>query len=337
MIDADIKFEFEPDVRRAEAIDLRMQRELGMSLAHVREHCLGVLPFDDPSLSTLITRLNDGKPVAPSVFAAYYELVVAIGEDDEATAVKKLDEIASAAEVDDGIETVVLGDPRLGANNDRFIEMMSGDPRDDPDLEIGFTTPEIHVAEAFRGRLTEGFSLLDQAIPGLAGEIRKIIRLIVIAGSDLTKKMQFDGGSHFQLWGALFLNANFHPDRVAVAEVLAHETAHSLLFGFCTDEALVENDDDELFSSPLRLDPRPMDGIYHATFVSARMHWAMKRLAESPLLTADEKERAIAAADADTKNFYSGHAVVEAHGRLTKTGARLMESAKAYMDHQHAT
>lgn len=335
-MDADIKFEFEPDVSRAEAIDLRMQRELGRSLAYIRERCLGVLPFDDPSLLRVIERLNDGKPVAPSVFAAYYELVMAISDDDEASARAKLDEIASATEVADGIETVILGDPCLGANNDRFIEMMSGDAGDDPDLEIGFTTPAKDVAEAFRGRLTEGFSLLDQAVPDLGGEIRKIIRLVVIAGSDLTKKMQFDGGSHFQLWGALFLNANFHPDRIAVAEVLAHETAHSLLFGFCTDEALVENDDDELFSSPLRLDPRPMDGIYHATFVSARMYWAMTRLAESPLLTSSEKERAIAAADTDMKNFYSGYGVVDAHGQLTRTGARLMASAKAYMDSQRA-
>ena len=115
-------------------------------------------------------------------------------------------------------------------------------------------------------------------------------------------------------------------------EVIAHESAHSLLFGFCTDEPLVENRGDELYTSPLRPDPRPMDGIYHATFVSARMHLAMSRLAESGMLDQESRDAAIRAAASDAANFEAGYAVVRDHGRLTRTGRALMDSARAYMD-----
>ena len=75
-----------------------------------------------------------------------------------------------------------------------------------------------------------------------------------------------------------------------------------------------------------------MDGIYHATFVSARMHWAMTRLARDADLSAQDRERALAAAAADAVNFASGHGVVAEHGQLTALGEGLMAGAKAYMD-----
>ena len=71
---------------------------------------------------------------------------------------------------------------------------------------------------------------------------------------------------------------------LSLLETLAHEAAHSLLFGIQISGPLVLNPDDARFASPLRVDLRPMDGVYHATFVSARMHFAMQELLASGLL-----------------------------------------------------
>lgn len=73
-------------------------------------------------------------------------------------------------------------------------------------------------------------------------------------------------------------------------ETLAHEGSHSFLFGLTMEEPLVRNPDDELFPSPLRQDRRPMDGIYHATYVSARMYYALDQAKRSGLL--DEAQQA---------------------------------------------
>jgi HEXXH motif-containing protein len=133
------------------------------------------------------------------------------------------------------------------------------------------------------------------------------------------------------LWGALFLNPARPKSDIELIESLAHESAHSLLFGFAIDDALVENPDDERFESPLRDDPRPMDGIFHATFVSARMHYAMATMAASGLLSEEEAALARAAMERDRRAFYDGLATVDAKGRLTRRGKGLIAGARDYM------
>lgn len=319
--------DFVPDPRRARAIDRRMHRELSASLTHVCEASRGQIAFDEVAMAQLIAGLSSGVGHKPSTFGRYYDLVRAIGDDNFASGERLFAELAAAAPAAPGLEVLAIDDPALGEDSARYLRMMN----DDPTVDLSFEAPKPADAASFRVRLADALALLDEALPELAGEIRAIVRQIVIAGSDPARKYQFDGGSHYQLWGALFLN-HHHAGRVALAEVLAHESAHSLLFGFCTDEALVENEDEERFASPLRVDPRPMDGIYHATYVSARMHWTMARLAESGQLTAAERRFALDAAAADLKNFGAGHGVVAKHGALTGLGRGLMQAARGYID-----
>ena len=143
--------------------------------------------------------------------------------------------------------------------------------------------------------------------------------------------MEFDGASHYQFWGLLLLNPSHHHTPLGIAEVLAHEAGHSLLFGLTVDEPLVLNEDDELFISPLRPDPRPMDGIYHATFVSARMAWVMEALADSGLLTPAEQQHARNEAAKDRENFSKGWQTVVQHGRLSATGTQIIENAHRWV------
>jgi hypothetical protein len=321
-------FDFEPDARRAALLTRLMHAQLAASLSHIRDRADGIVEFDRAGLDRTIRLLESGGTLPPATFADYYELVPALAEGDEDRARPLFGALAAAEPVPPGLRVVALGDDRLGAASERYARLMNGDPS----MPLGFLPPSAELAADFRTRLARGFDLMERAIPELAGEIRAIINEVVIVAGDRTKKFQFDGGSHFQLWGALFLNAEYHQTDLAVVEVLAHECAHSLLFGFCTEEPLVLNRDDELYTSPLRPDPRPMDGIYHATFVSARMHWAMSRLAASALLDEGDRQRAVEAAAKDARNFEAGHAVVAAHGRLTRTGSGLMEAARRYMD-----
>lgn len=322
------RFDFYPDPGRALHLDRGMHRELGLSLRHVCEASKAAIQFDQIGMNRLIGLSSGYEILSPAVFARYYELVEAITDDRFDDARRLFDELANAKPVPKTLQVVTLGEPELGDESERYSRLMNADTS----IQLGFLPPAPEVAAAFRERLARGIRLLDTVLPELAGEIRAIVHQIVIVGSDPTAKFQFDGGSHYQLWGALFLNGNFHPDEIAIAEVLAHESAHSLLFGFCTHEPLVHNADEELFSSPLRVDKRPMDGIYHATFVSARMHWAMSRLAQSDALDTQQKQRARTAAAADAVNFNAGYAVVAEHADLSSLGRSLMASAKAYMD-----
>jgi len=319
---------FQPDAARAVELNARMHLELAASLRHVCEQSRGVLKFDEGAMARLQQRLSDGVNYPAATFARYYELVDAIVEDRLDEAQTLFLELGEAQPWDGGLDVSVLGSPELGSESLRYTRMMNSDPT----LDLGFTVPADPVAAAFRRRLGAGLDQLRRGLPELFGEFSAIVRQIVLCGGDPAKSQQFDGGSHFRLWGSLFLNAEFHPTPLAVVEVLAHESAHSLLFGFCTQTPLVENDEAERFASPLRTDPRPMEGIYHATYVSARMCCAMTQLIQTDVLTADEVDLARAAALQDRDNFYAGHGVVAEHGRLTEMGAALMASAKSYMD-----
>src|SRR5206468_121331 len=54
-------------------------------------------------------------------------------------------------------------------------------------------------------------------------------------------------------------------------EHIVHECAHQHLFALQLIDPVVLNDKNELFDAPIRLQKRPMDGIFHACFVLARM------------------------------------------------------------------
>lgn len=324
----DLDLKFAPDPARAAMLNRRMHRSLADSLTYIVEQARGACAFDEPALATLVAQLHGGAQFGASTFAAYYRLVPALAQGNEPTATAAFESLAEARPIEPGLRVMSLSADELGDRFDTYYQLMNGDPS----FPLGMRTPPPAVSEQFRERFARGFALLDRAVPEVAGEVRHIINELLIVTGDPAMKYQFDGGSHFQLWGALFLNADYHQTDWAMAEVIAHESAHSLLFGFCVDEALVENADDELFASPLRVDPRPMDGIYHATFVSARMHWTMTRLLGSGLLDASVVDAVREAREADARNFESGYSVVAEHGRLTATGRGLMDSARAYMD-----
>jgi len=318
---------FRPDRQRARKLNFRMNSELGESLQHVCDQAQGELSYDRIALRTLVDHLLEGRNVPPATFAHYFELVKAIYADAREEAERRLKLLAETDLSERPLEITALGSPELEEATQIYFAKWS----ENMGPSLGFREPTGKIAQEFQVRLSEGLDLVRQALPELHGEIEAIIHQIVIVGSNPESKYQVDGGSHFQLWGALFLNGHFHPDRIAVAEVLAHESAHSLLFSFCTDEALTNNDEEMTYKSPLRPDPRPMDGIYHATFVSARMHWAMTELAKFGGLTADERARALKCAEEDRLNFLSGYSVVEQHGDLTETGATLMANARDYI------
>jgi HEXXH motif-containing protein len=173
---------------------------------------------------------------------------------------------------------------------------------------------------------------MDTGDPELAAEIRALVlEIILAAGTEDPKKMTFDGASAFMLWGAIMINANRKDGEIGMVQMLAHESAHDLLFGFCADGPLVENSPDELYPSPLRVDPRPMEGIYHATFVTARMHRAVKKLIDAGILSGKPLEKARKDLAENARLFAKGIDVVNRHGKLSPMGEALMRGASDYM------
>jgi hypothetical protein len=305
-----------------------MHNSLAGSLRHIQEQCAGRVPFDQAALIGIITTIGRGHRFPPSTFALYYELVPALLRGDAESAIALLDALGRERPIDAPLVVYGLDDPRLASRRERYLRFMNGEESS----EFEFLPPAPAQIQAFLHQFERACDLLEQAIPELLAEMSAIVSEIILVTGSKNARAVFDGGSSYRLWGALFLNADRHQTRVDLVEALAHESGHSVLFGLSTEEAHVLNPDDERYSSPLRKDGRPMDGVFHATYVSARMHWAMSRLIASDLLAEDELAIAIKAREEDRRAFESGYQTVAAHGRLTDTGERAISAARAYME-----
>lgn len=321
---------FAPDPQRAVEFDRRMHSELAASLRHIREQSQGVLAAENERFDALIRDLEDHVTYPPAAFGWYYELVVSLLDDDLERAGHVLTELVHTPAVLEGQRIVLLDRPERCPWSRLYRDKLMADM----DESISIEPADAEKAIAFGERYKAALDLLDREVPALAGEIRALVREVIPVVGGPNDTGIFEGASHYQLWGALFLNAAPVENRVEMAERVAHESAHSLLFGFCIDQPLVHNDDDERYPSPLREDPRPMDGIYHATFVSARMHWTMSCLLDSGALSAEEVESARAARDNDAKNFADGDRVIREYAELSRHGTELIRGAREWMaDH----
>ena len=305
-----------------------MRLSLADSLEHIFEQAEGKLPFDFSALTPLIAGMRAGERYPCSTFAIYAEIVLAICNGEQELAVPLLQELSQEKPLAQPWRVLAMDDPVHEKNMARYVRSMNNDPN----TKFFMGPPSADLAARFSQRVMASYRLLASTAPELAAEFDELVSDVIMVVGDDKAKYQFDGGSSYLLWGGLFLNATSHGNEVAMVEVMAHESAHLLLYACAADEALVNNPDEELFASPLRRDPRPMDGIYHATFVSARMHWAMAQLIRSGRLDDAASAAAESARQEDARNFWAGHEVVARHGQLTRTGSQVMQAALSYME-----
>jgi hypothetical protein len=319
---------FEPSAERVRFLDQRMRLRLAESLRYILEQGKGLLQVPRDQFQKFLDQL-ESRPVSPLAFSFYSDAVLAIEEDDIEGASRLLREMTSLPAHAGELIISELGDPRQGTAAGRYARFFIDS---DDSVKFEIFPPPREAAANCRRLIKDAFDLMDAGDPELAAEIRALLREIVLAAGTLeAKAMTFDGASAFMLWGAIIINANQRSGELAMVQMLAHESSHNLLFGFSADESLVENSPEELFPSPLRMDPRPMDGIYHATFVTARMHRAVKGLIESRILSAAQKEIAEKDLIDNARLFASGIETVNRFAKLTPLGKSVMEGAKAYM------
>ncbi|WP_078484765.1 aKG-HExxH-type peptide beta-hydroxylase [Solemya pervernicosa gill symbiont] len=268
-----IHFSFLPDPIRARAIDSRMRQGLADSLNYVSGELGKQVGKSLDGVDELVAATSRGAVYPPSTFGLYYEIVSAVMEDGHQAAETLINELQSERKLDGNeLNVTTLGGIESISVQKRYQRLMDTDPN----TPFTILSPAGEEADDLVSQFKSGHRRLRETIPVLADEFESLVKEVVLVVGDVESNgYDFAGGSSYMLWGALFINAERHKSDVALIEAIAHESAHSFLFGMTYDEPLVLNADDELLQSPLRDDPRPMDGIYHATFVLARMHWAM--------------------------------------------------------------
>jgi HEXXH motif-containing protein len=149
--------------------------------------------------------------------------------------------------------------------------------------------------------------------------------------------MVFGGISSFAAWGAICLNQPVHTHWTEYFKQLVHETAHLLLFAMAREQALVLNDANERHPSALRDDDRPIDGIFHAAFVSAREAFALSAWLDwqetqpPEVNTSDDWSRMEQALTSSVLAFWDCCEQLDAHAHLSELGQQILSTTRAYV------
>ena len=312
---------FGPDAARAAALDQRVRGALADSLNEIADAIGPRVGFAVADAAPLIEAIRRG-PVSPGVFAIYTDLVEAALRDDAAEARACAQALPHALVVPPRrLLLVTLTDHDLGAGQTARYRRLIGDG-----VDVALPMDPVDAAEAARAAVSIGsaMALLDAGAPEIAAELRAAVAQVVLVHSAApagdSEALVFDGASSFYLWGAVFINSLRQKSRAAMAVALVHEAAHGLLFGMTLGAPLVENDPAERYASPLRYDPRPMDGLVHATYVLARMIDCLRRLIASQALADEEQAWARDALARHQCDFAAGLATVTAAARFTPAG-----------------
>jgi hypothetical protein len=329
-------YAFAPSPARASFLDRRVRMHLAASLQTIFDSVQDLIDLNRNAAETLLRSVRAQK-VSPVLFGLYSDFVMSAFDEEPTRAEYLLSELLhSGHTTGPDLRVVTLDDAELGEGHSERYKRMVNDAAD-----LTFAIAPVSADERFRfeALLEATLSLLEHAAPEFCGELRELVRELVLIDSRAEKgdasALVFDGASTFYLWGALFLNSARQTDRVTLAAALTHESAHSHLFGISMGGPLVINEPDELYESPLRFDPRPMDGLVHATYVLARMAYCMQRLMAAGCLSCVEANRAAAALAKYRGEYQAGLDVVTKHARFTPEGAGVFEQARRFMATAH--
>lgn len=313
---------FRPDGDAAARSDLRVADGIRASIATI----FGGLIEHDADLPRPDSFLADG-PLGSAAVALYFDLLGSVLKDDVAGALAAYGDLARAAKAAPAAGIVAWGD--LDADRrDLVARHVNGDPS----TRVLLSAPSSASVAAGKAAIGAGLDLFDACAPEIAAEIRATVREIVLVSGSVNEGDGFDGATAFSLWGALLLNADEHATRIEAVDGLSHETAHAVLLGRSLGHPFVENPEGERHASPLRAEARPLDGIFHATFVSARMHYAHSRVLGSGALTEAERAASQARLEECREAFLAGSRTLRSHARLTGLGDAHLSAATLYME-----
>jgi HEXXH motif-containing protein len=311
-----------------EAIEQGMRTALAASLEHVHEVAAEAGDGCRADLKAALIEIRSHR-VHPALFGCYYESVLALQARRHGDAIRLLGEIVELAPHRPAIAILRFTEQDLGSEMARYARLI--DLAHQP-LAL-LASPEPDQWRDFEDRVEAALARIDTADPRLGAELRALVLQIIGAAAPPNASRSFEGASSFMLWGAVFLNVARYPTSLDLVGGLVHEGAHHLLFGLSRDEPLTENVRADRFESPLRREPRPMEGVFHATFVCARVHYAYRRLRGAPAEAdaASELERIRERLEDHERRFWSGYETLRRHARLTATGKRILSAAHAYM------
>lgn len=173
--------------------------------------------------------------------------------------------------------------------------------------------------QEIRPLLLATLELLEKHDPVIRRQIDEYVsRIKIFEGEGIV------GMTDVRIFGAVFLRLpEGHDDPIAYfSEHLIHESSHLHLNVLMAEDPIVLNSSEELYPAPIRLDPRPMYGIFHATYVLSRIVRFFRLMAK----VYPERESFHKTLSIVEKQFDKGLDVVSNFARCTDFGNQIVKS-----------
>ncbi len=319
---------FTPSAARVERLNRTIVERLVASLRYLEEFCRGN-GVELPGLDEAWERLKS-QDIPPATISAYFDLVRTVEAKSWKAVPALFEEIAACVPRNDGeaIKVRAIGDPQSILWSERYERYLNAE--EDEDDPIGLAPPPTDAVEKATANIRNALELMQEAAPELSEETRALTFEIVLA-VPASERRVFNGTSAFEFLGGILYNPHQMPTPIEAAINIVHEACHQLLFRLGHEELLILNPRSELHASPLREDPRPLEGIFHATVVIARMHYLLGKLLKLDRWGEEEREAISDDIAQYEKKFQDGVDVLDRHAQYGGDGAAIMACVKAYM------
>ncbi|OJW51070.1 MAG: hypothetical protein BGO67_12115 [Alphaproteobacteria bacterium 41-28] len=170
--------------------------------------------------------------------------------------------------------------------------------------------------------LQRGFGILQRSFSDFFKESQELISEVLIMNSEGLK-----AGSSFDLFGMIYASYLYKWKKVSeILDLITHEQAHLYVYLLNKDDPLVLNPK-EFHESPLRKEKRPLMGIYHATFVLARIYHVLTKALALNEIPKEEKDYCKELQDYYQKRCKVGLEILQTHAKMTPLGEGLILSA----------
>ncbi|MDW6093421.1 HEXXH motif-containing putative peptide modification protein [Vibrio rhizosphaerae] len=178
--------------------------------------------------------------------------------------------------------------------------------------------------------LEYGMSILKDCESSLYDETKNLVSSIVFFSSKKgvgNNKLYSLTSNAMQ--SLIMIEGRHNNSWIFLLDKYIHEAAHSLLFAINLKEELFYNSEDERYSSPLRKDPRPLSGIYHATFVIQRLIYAFKNILKKAMLNTADKESIQKILEFYLERVNDGYETITKYGKLSPVAKYMIEEGQA--------
>lgn len=308
----------------AHELDAAIRSKTQRSLAYVLRQTAGYLDLPPGKAEAMLANIGRGRQ-HPGVYARYFELIFAINQNRFADANGLLAQIAELSGQPQEFKILAYEREALGDDFDRYPRILFAES---PEVGV-LVSPTAEESTRAHDDLRAALETIHRIEPSIYDEIVNLFVQVFITKDDKEGTgASFGGVTSLMIWGATFDNIKAYRQRWEAVQFLVHEVTHALLFGLSSDGPLVLNPPSENYRSPLRTQMRPMDGIYHATIVCARLADFNRKWLASGTVAAEERDEVERETEKMLSSFNDGLSVIDEHGVLSPMGLEILERCR---------